>query len=159
MTPHLLVLGQMVWTRLLWRERRKERRAEQSSDCQQHRAGFQNLHSVQIQLSVPPPGSQQCLRCSPREGLSLPLSDLRGLAQPQEQVFSHNAPVTILRSEELCDQFTDQLLRDLIAKETIEGLGIFCYLASLFSSGPVAVSGLMWTHFKVEQLREKQARG
>lgn len=49
-----------------------------------------------------------------------------------------NAPMTILRSGELCDQ----LLRDLIAKEATKGLGIFCYLASLFSSGSVAVSGL-----------------
>lgn len=56
--------------------------------------------------------------------------------------FFLNAPVTVLRSGALCDQFTDQLLRDLIAKETIEGLGIFCYLASLFSSGSVAVSEL-----------------
>lgn len=50
--------------------------------------------------------------------------------------------MTILMSGELRDQFTDQLLRDLIAKEATEGLGIFCYLASLFSSGSVAVPGL-----------------
>lgn len=50
--------------------------------------------------------------------------------------------MTILRSGELGDQFTDQLLRDLIAKEATEGLGISCYLASLFSSGSVAVLGL-----------------
>lgn len=60
----------------------------------------------------------------------------------REEVFFLNTPVTILRSGELCDKFTDQLPRDLIAKETTERLGIFCYLASLFRSGSVAVSGL-----------------
>lgn len=94
--------------------------------CQWNGPGFRYLNPVQTQ------------RLRRAVSASLRLGGFGRVPKLRSCFFFLNAPMTILRSGELCDQ----LLRGLIAKETTKGLGIFCYLASLFGSGSVAVSGL-----------------